>query len=44
MAVIRNFWFESCGEMLLVDMYLSMEEADGDPGLAEEVYEIKRFL
>ncbi|KAL0655342.1 hypothetical protein Bca4012_075926 [Brassica carinata] len=44
MAVIRSFWFDSCGEMLLVDMYLSMEEADGDPGFAEEVYEHQAVL
>lgn len=40
----KKFLVESCGEMLLVDMYLSMEEVDGDPGFAEEVYEHQAVL
>lgn len=35
----KKFLIESCGEMLMVDMYLSMEEVDGDPGFGEEVFE-----
>jgi hypothetical protein len=35
----KKFLIESCGEMLLVDMYLSVEEVDGDPGSAEENFE-----
>uniref|UniRef100_A0A1J3EZL6 F-box protein SKIP23 n=1 Tax=Noccaea caerulescens TaxID=107243 RepID=A0A1J3EZL6_NOCCA len=35
----KKFLIESCGEMLLVDMYLTVEEVDGDPGSAEENFE-----
>ncbi|ESQ50811.1 hypothetical protein EUTSA_v10022716mg [Eutrema salsugineum] len=39
----KKFLIESGGEMLLVDMYLSMEEVDGDPGFAEAIFENHAF-
>ncbi|KFK40084.1 hypothetical protein AALP_AA3G328400 [Arabis alpina] len=39
----KKFLIESCGEMLLVDMYLSMEEVDADNDVAEEIFEHHAF-
>ncbi|XP_010467454.1 PREDICTED: F-box protein SKIP23 [Camelina sativa] len=39
----KKYLIESCGEMLLVDMYLSLEAVDGDPGFAEEILEHPAF-
>lgn len=39
----KKFLIESCGEMLLVDMYLSLEALDGDPGFVEEMLEHAAF-
>ncbi|CAE5985603.1 unnamed protein product [Arabidopsis arenosa] len=39
----KKFLIESCGEMLLVDMYLSLEAVEGDPGFVEEIFEHPAF-
>ncbi|KAL1188522.1 F-box protein SKIP23 [Cardamine amara subsp. amara] len=39
----KKFLIESCGEMLLVDMYLTLETMDGDHGFVEENLEHAAF-